>query len=221
MHLNPIFSLNKLRVKTAQDTPTSLTNTNSPYKTPTVNSAQCKQVLHRQNNLALKKSQKPETPLAQLSKPLTRKKSRPKTLSAALNGPVGKICFTDFFSENMKREFVKMGRIDVLATFAMSNNSKPVQQPEPTFSLNLNDVFRNKLLSREGRTREKYEKSEGNRRRSMVGRKDVKSLIGICDDTRVENNKLKKDINKTVVALKDQYLSLLRSSSCKSYWKDV
>lgn len=217
MNLNPIFSLNKLRIKTAQDSRTSLASINSPNITPTANSSLCKQVLNRQNNLALKKSQKPETPLTHSSKPITRKKSRPKTLSAALNGPVGKICFTDFFSENMKRDFIKMGRLDVLATFAMSNNSKPVQQPEPAFSLNLNDVFRNKMLSRECRSREKNEKSELIRGKSALCRKDVKSLIGICDDTRVENNKLKKDISKTVMALKDQYLRILRSSSCKMY----
>lgn len=214
MHLNPIFSLNKLRVKTSIDPPTSLSTTSSPCMALTSKSSGSKPVLLRQNNLALNLSKKPES----LPKPLVRKKSRPKTLSAALNGPMGKICFTDFFSENMKREFVKMGRLDVLATFAMSNNIKPAQQADSINPVPSDNEFKNKLLLRETRSRVKSEYRKG---RSVICRKDMRQLMGICDNTRVENDKLKKSISKTALVLKDQYLSLLRSSSCKAAWKEL
>ena len=173
--------------------------------------------LVRQNNMALKK-QTLENQVIYRKSNKVRTKSRPKTLSAALNGPKAKICFTDFFSENMKREFVKMGRLDAIEKFTMANSSKlskPLKLSHEPLSESQAEIFKYKLLSRESKSKDLFH-SKSCKSVSQNPGTDFKRIIGFCEDSRVQNMKLKKDISKTTNLLRSQFQSLIKSSSYNS-----
>jgi hypothetical protein len=168
--------------------------------------------LLRQNNLAIKKHPTvKQNPVIFRKNCVIRTKSRPKTLSAALNGPKAKICFTDFFSENMKREFLKMGRLDAIEKFTMATPSKTLKKFTAPLAENIADSIKNKLLLRE-RAKD-VNVSRASKSFSVNPGQDFKKIIGICEDTRAQNVKLKKDIKKTTCLMRDQFQKLLRSSS--------
>ena len=131
----------------------------------------------------------------------------------SLNGPKAKICFTDFFSENMKREFIKMGRLDVIEKFTMANSSKlakPLKLSHDPLSESQAEIFKYKLLSRESKSKDLFH-SKSCKSVSMNPGTDFKRIIGFCEDTRAQNMQLKKDISKTTNLLRNQFQSLIKS----------
>lgn len=214
MEGNPNFSLSKY-------TPSQLFNKSicsillkSPllYKElPDLQEENKRPELIRQNNLAIKKKTLEKQVIFRKST-IVRTKSRPKTLSAALNGPKAKICFTDFFSENMKRDFLKMGRLDAIEKFTMANAQKPSKLSKNPQSESPTEIIKNKLLVREGRSKDSFQ-SRTCKSLSLNPGADFKRIIGFCEDTRAQNIKLKKDLSKTTNLLRNQFENLIKSSS--------
>ena len=169
--------------------------------------------LIRQNNIALKKRTLEKQVIFRKS-PIVRTKSRPKTLSAALNGPKAKICFTDFFSENMKRDFLKMGRLDAIEKFTMANPQKPSKPLKKPYSESPTEIIKNKLLVRESKSKDSIH-SRNSKSLSLNPGADFKRIIGFCEDTRAQNVRLKKDLSKTTNLLRNQFENLIKSSSYK------
>lgn len=177
-----------------------------------------KPAFQRQNNIALNNYSKIYE-LEHQPNPVVfriKKKRAPKTLAPNCNGPTGKICSTDFWSDNMKREVLKMGRLDALESFSgTAPIEKAPSKKEIDFHFTLNDMFKNKLLSREIIEKDNTE-YDTRRPKSTDLQRDISYIVNVCNDTRTENSKLRKDMSKTTMLLKKEFMSIMKKSSNKS-----
>ena len=144
---------------------------------------------------------------------IARIKLNYKTINSITKASNAKICYTDFWSENMKTEVLKMGRIDALESFSGVEQPQKTlfkKEEEETGSL-LSENFKNRLLSRERLYKSCH--NENKKPKSKNTSFDISYIVDVCNQSRTQNKLLKKSMHKTSVFLKKEFNSIMKRSA--------
>ena len=138
---------------------------------------------------------------------LSLKKHR-TTMTSIFNPPPGKILHTDFWSNNMKREALKIGGVNALMSFKLKNSQKSKGKQKAEADLPLPNIFMGEPSSSL-----MYERRKNTRRaKSTDLSSELNFIIGRCDHSHELNSKLRQDISKTGKLLKKECKSMFSTN---------
>lgn len=142
---------------------------------------------------------------------ISRKLEKKVSRRTIFNTRQSRILYTDFWSETMKKEVVRMGRIDALRSYEKIDSRFPDKKIEKVVEekLPLFDIFQVKHFPDRNCIQSLFEKKPKHPNMS----REINYIMEICNDTRELNKKLKIDISRTSLALKNQCKGVLNKSA--------
>ena len=144
-----------------------------------------------------------------VEKDIRMKKNR--TMTTIFDGPRGKILHTDFWSNHMKREAVRIGGISAFISFSEKNKRNSELKQIPEVDLPIQKLFHVESSNNLIQNREKVSR----RTKSDDLSNELNFIIDRCNHSRELNSKLRQDIANTGKLLKKESKSLFNTSLYK------